>query len=101
MPRFHVLDDLEPYQCVEEQCPLPDMTWTRLARLVDHYATDHPDSPLMVSASISCPFCESEMAGTTDERFRHLGRHMEDLAFSVVPRQYEEWDFYTDKGSVE
>lgn len=52
-------------------------------------------------ASIKCPFCGQVTAEGTgkDSRGRHVGRHMEEIAFLVVPKVYEDWDFYSDSSA--
>ena len=49
-----------------------------------------------------CIFCgERTEAGKGDNaRGRHLGRHMEQIAFTVVPKAYEEWEFYSESSSA-
>ena len=34
-----------------------------------------------------------------DSRGRHVGRHLEEIAFLVVPKAYEDWDFYSDSST--
>jgi len=34
--------------------------------------------------------------GKTNNVEKHVGRHMEEIAFAVVRKPYEEWDFYSD-----
>lgn len=46
-----------------------------------------------------CVFCGLECAHVTTESLKHLSKHMEDIAFSVVPRAYEDWAFYSDSDS--
>lgn len=41
-----------------------------------------------------CVFCGEQMNGNGYSR--HVGRHMEEIAFSVVSKPYEEWSFYSD-----
>lgn len=52
-------------------------------------------------ASIKCPFCDQVTAQGTgkDSRAGHVGRHMEEIAFLVVPKLYEDWEFYSDSSS--
>lgn len=99
--RFHVLDDLEPYQCMESYCPCPDVTYRRLSHLRYHYSTVHPLAPIITSSSWTCVFCTESLSGKERDNIRHVARHMEEMAFSIVSRQYEQWDFYTDGGSRE
>ena len=52
-------------------------------------------------ASIKCLFCDQVTTEGTgkDSRGGHVGRHMEEIAFLVVPKVYEDWDFYSDSSS--
>lgn len=34
------------------------------------------------------------------ETLRHICRHMEEIAFTVVTKPYEDWDFYSDASST-
>ena len=46
--------------------------------------------------NVTCIFC-GEKTGTGDNsREAHIGRHMEEIAFSVVSKPYDEWEFYSD-----
>lgn len=44
--------------------------------------------------SRSCLFCGEVTYGHTYSP--HVGRHMEEIAFSVVSKPYEDWSFYSD-----
>lgn len=48
-----------------------------------------------------CIFCgERTEAGKGDNaRGRHVARHMEEIAFTVVPKAYEKWDFYSESST--
>lgn len=92
----HVLHDFQPYRCIERQCSAPDATYHRLVKLRHHHQDTHPTSLLHKSSLWTCIFCEQEVAGNSAEKFCHFGRHMEEIAFSIVARQYEERDFYSD-----
>ena len=101
--QHHVLQDLEPYQCMEERCESSDVTYARLGLLRKHYLDCHSEAIMVSTESWKCIFCEAELAENMNlaERFRHVGRHMEELAFAVVPHQYEDWQFYSDHGSAD
>ena len=46
---------------------------------------------------ITCLFCEEVLSeARRDEYARHVGCHMEEIAFAVVTKPYEDWDFYSD-----
>lgn len=40
----------------------------------------------------ACIFCTESTGQTMRDYARHVGRHMEEIAFSVLPTQYEDWD---------
>lgn len=42
-----------------------------------------------------CLFCNDYRGFDRTERVRHIGRHMEEIAFAIVTKPYEEWDFYS------
>ena len=49
---------------------------------------------------MTCIFCREVLSAMTSrEREEHLGRHMEEIAFSVVTKPYEEWEFYSDNST--
>lgn len=46
------------------------------------------------SAARVCLFCGEEIR--IDDHGKHVSRHMEEIAFAVVRKPYEDWDFYSD-----
>jgi hypothetical protein len=38
-------------------------------------------------------FCNSQLTTFEKEQVRHVSRHMEEIVFAVVPREYEDWTF--------
>ncbi|KAL8714822.1 MAG: hypothetical protein Q9220_001335 [cf. Caloplaca sp. 1 TL-2023] len=46
-----------------------------------------------------CMFCQQSTGKRVKDYIRHISRHMEEIAFVVVPRQYEDWAFYSDDAS--
>ena len=96
----HVLEDLTPYQCLEEACPEAVLLYPTLKQLRRHYSACHSTVPLLSDDSIACVFCGEVLPALVPMRFRHIGRHMEEIAFAVIPRQYEDWEFYSDSTVV-
>ena len=47
------------------------------------------------NADQKCLFCNEDIGFGRTERGRHIGRHMEEIAFAIVTKPYEEWDFYS------
>ena len=123
--RKHVLHDLRPYLCTYQDCPTADETYASRARFRNHLyheclsherefskVDDDPertastacagptkpknDTPTQENA-MTCIFCREVLSAMTrNNRAEHLGRHMEEIAFSVVTKPYEEWEFYSD-----
>jgi hypothetical protein len=49
----------------------------------------------------SCPICGDFVeTWSTSVYCAHVCQHMEQIAFAIVTKPYEDWDFYTDNGSV-
>ena len=42
-----------------------------------------------------CIFCSEDLGFDRTKRVRHIGRHMEEIAFAIVTKPYEAWDFYS------
>ena len=46
---------------------------------------------------IACLFCGEVLSEAGGHEYaRHIGRHMEEIAFAVVRKPYEDWEFYSD-----
>ena len=101
--------DLRPYGCTIEDCSQPDETFTSVKDFLEHEVVSH-DSPdfypvddfaKVAEKSIRCPFCglhTTEGKGR-HSRGKHIGQHMEEIAFMVVPKAYEDWEFYSEASS--
>lgn len=48
----------------------------------------------------ACPFCSETIAPGAGPRARHIGRHLEDVALTAIPRSYSEWQYYEDSSSA-
>ena len=104
--RKHVLADLRPYVCLFRDCDLADEQYISKFEWLLHEDLNHitefgaghfragkkPDQP---SELLLCPFCGERMDRGELARGKHLGRHMEEIAFAVVTKPYEDWDFYS------
>ena len=44
----------------------------------------------------NCLFCGEDIGLNRTNRGRHIGRHMEEIAFAIVTKPYEEWEFYSE-----
>ena len=93
--RNHVFRDLRPYLCTFLDCPEASKTYASRRALLVHERLGHERRSL-VNEDI-CIICREvlSMAARWD-RLRHVCRHMEEIAFTVVSKPYEEWEFYSD-----
>lgn len=110
--RKHVMNDLRPYVCTFLDCSRAGRTYGSLSAFVVHELSAHiaPESSWaergqgLPNPKKPCIFCEEvpSMADMVDwkESSRHVARHMEEIAFTVVTKPYEDWDFYSDASSV-
>ena len=93
----HVLNDLQPYLCTFPDCPSGDESYASRKAFERHEMWEHEPGRFQKETSITCLFCQEVLPrrpwGT---RSQHIGRHMEEIAFSVVRKPCEDWDFYTD-----
>ncbi len=105
--RIHVLQDLRPYVCTVEDCDEPTTQFNSRRSYLLHEIRWHElepgefDSDLQEwkrkeNATGVCVFCGEQTGGKNNSRDKHIGRHMEEIAFAVVRKPYEEWDFYSD-----
>ena len=97
--RTHILQDLEPYLCPLEFCDHSAKTYATCRRLIEHLDQFHAFAA-ETGWSSSCIFCGQKLENSRKERIRHIGRHMEDIAFSVVPRAYNDWAFYSESDDI-
>ena len=101
MTRRHVMDDLKPYLCTFPDCSQADTTYISRRLYVNHEWKTHMKWKGRVDATkienSCCPFCQEQLA-YFDTRVRgcHIGRHMEEIAFNIVPKPYKDWEFYSD-----
>ncbi|KAL8880391.1 MAG: hypothetical protein Q9198_002188 [Flavoplaca austrocitrina] len=87
----HVMSDLRPYLCTFEDCPKGAETYGSRWNFMTHERRSHK------SDSNLCPFCQEAVPVNKKWTWGfHVGRHMEEIAFTVVPKPYEDWDFYSD-----
>ena len=98
--RQHVLVDLRPYVCIYRECGDPDRTYPSQSMFFEHEALKHQNTGVYWINCIQAPdclFCGEKLPDT--DRGRHVGRHMEEIAFLVVTKPYEDWEFYSDGAS--
>ncbi|KAL8718286.1 MAG: hypothetical protein Q9225_004564, partial [Loekoesia sp. 1 TL-2023] len=101
----HVLTDLRPYVCIHPDCSgyagASIDTYSRRGLLLSHWKKKHSRGHVLDGARDTpilgqCIFCTKSVGKDISEQFCHIGRHMEEIAFAVVPKQYEDWEFYSD-----
>jgi len=95
-PRRHVVDDLRPYMCPLRDCPGDKETYNRRDVLSFHLVYIHGFD---LSPTPPCPFCQCpdspflSLPGGIGYYVKHIARHMEEIAFGVVTRAYEDWSY--------
>lgn len=94
--RRHVVDDLRPYMCPLRDCPGDKETYHRRGELSFHLVYIHGFD---LSPTLPCPFCQCPdspflpLSGGIGYYVKHIARHMEEIAFGVVTRAYEDWSY--------
>ena len=97
--RSHVLADLRPYVCTYPQCDLAMWTYPSKSTFRRHKKSTHNmSSGGARNIDRTCVFCGEQIESQL-RRFHHLCRHMEEIAFTVVTKPYEDWSFYSDSCS--
>ena len=108
--RRHVLSDLCPYICTFPFCHRANDLFASRLEFLDHEKMVHGLEGRFrlkgcVSAfeqsvhrdGITCRFCGEDLSEVWGHEYaRHVGRHMEEIAFAVVTKPYEDWEFYSD-----
>lgn len=90
------MNDLRPYICTFPECRRAKRQYHSRHSFVFHELCQHV-TPTVLTGRVSCPFCQKvSPKWNTAGRARHIGRHMEEIAFAVVPKAYEEWEFYSN-----
>lgn len=108
--RIHVRQDLRPYVCTVEDCDEPPTQFnSRRSHLLHEirryelepgeFDSDLLEWKLRERATGVCIFCGEQTGGKNNSREKHIGRHMEEIAFAVVRKPYEEWDFSSNSFS--
>ena len=99
-----MINDLRPYVCLFRECPKADETYGVYFAYVFHEHSVHGgDSSSLESypriSRSDCVFCGYVLPEALSERKQHIRRHMEEIAFTVVTKPYEDWEFYSDASS--
>jgi hypothetical protein len=113
--RKHVLRDLRPYVCINADCMYSNIDFASRAAYMNHEVecnsrlwqgvnVNRRLAQSGIQGVVTCLFCGTEIAAGEDYRGKHIVRHMEEIAFTVVSKPYEQWEFYSDssdKNSVQ
>lgn len=87
------MSDLRPYLCMVEECIRSATPYTSRKHWVNHLVETHPCDFFF---RYRCPFCQEYIQRFNKRlRGRRIGCHMEEIAFTVVPKRYEDWEFYS------
>src|SRR5580700_74428 len=87
------MDDLRPYMCIISDCPAGEVMYSHRTGLLEHIASKHMDDK-----RAQCPFCHlDDIPGglklSMPAFIKHIGHHMEEVAFGVVARAHEDWSY--------
>ncbi|KAK5048209.1 hypothetical protein LTR84_005879 [Exophiala bonariae] len=104
--RNHVMYDLQPYMCPYRCCTDATTMFSSRTVLLCHIK-QHSDIsvPNTTNEGSQCPFCDVRNLPSPLERgsrqyIKHIGHHMEEIAFGVVSTEHETWS-YDESGSDE
>ncbi|KAL2043073.1 hypothetical protein N7G274_004133 [Stereocaulon virgatum] len=92
--QIHVFEDLRPYLCTYEECEDANESYPSWSEFIEHEYWAHE-----CGNKADCVFCGEALPASRTGRGRHIGRHMEEIAFAVVTKPYEAWEFYSDSAS--
>lgn len=90
------MSDLRPYVCTFLNCSEASETYVSRSAFLEHELSVHGenDSNLENWKTLlhkRCVFCAEVLPeGECEGRSRHVGHHMEEIAFTVVPGPYED-----------
>ena len=110
--RRHIISDLRPYVCTVLHCPFGTDTFNSMSAYLRHETQWHKTSPGTSQSSSSestymkenesCTFCGLTTTGAMGKNSwcRHVGRHMEEIAFTVISKTYKDWEFYSDSATT-
>lgn len=103
--RRHVLGDLQPYVCTSHDCDQAEMTYSTSKAYVNHLRAKHRvsqkgESFKRLVRPVDCLFCGERLElSKKDATHLHVRRHMEEIAFTVVTKPYEDWEFYSNSSA--
>jgi hypothetical protein len=85
-----------------QDCPSAYESYASCNDLMHHLRAIHPNADILDTQSdtVVCIFCNEPLLGSVKKRFNHLGRHMEEISFAIVPKNHEDWEFYNDSDTA-
>ncbi|RDW57643.1 hypothetical protein BP6252_13725 [Coleophoma cylindrospora] len=90
----HIFNDLQPYVCLADDSCLE--TFSSRSAWIKH-ETGHLVSS---TQNLKCSFCPpTKSARPSDNYFKHVGRHMREVALAVLPQSHD-FDSDSEAGSV-
>ena len=98
----HVLQDLQPYVCIDSTCTSPGKLYSTKHEWIHHLRVAHPATPTHGGTSkdrnglIACPLCKEEIesGGYHDD---HVACHLLELALLTLParvKYFESGEFH-------
>ncbi|EAU32780.1 predicted protein [Aspergillus terreus NIH2624] len=84
----HIFRDLKPYICLFTDCSTPSRLYNSRRQWYHHLVEEHSLQGDVATSSI-CPLCRCEILSAKSFE-RHVGRHLEELALFVLPRNHDE-----------
>ena len=81
--RRHIYLDLQPYMCLDMQCPYSNTPFSTRGRWVSHLGLDHDMEPEW--NSVKCVLCAEDTGGGKSALTTHLAKHLEEISLSALP----------------
>ena len=103
--RNHVLSDLQPYICTIKHCPSASNRYVDRFSWMEHEKTHSQSSHIrgtqMPDDNIekTCPLCAINLTSSANSNGRHVARHLEDIALSVLTMYLEDEEQSEDESS--
>ncbi|KAJ4392154.1 hypothetical protein N0V93_005777 [Gnomoniopsis smithogilvyi] len=79
----HIFADLQPWICLEVECPIVCKTFPTRKDWVSHLALDHGLEPDW--ASIKCPLCRQDTGSGKVSITTHISTHLEEISLATLP----------------
>ena len=98
--RAHVMRDLQPYMCIFRECHESMSTYGSRFRFETHiiyhetYGSNFKYREPFFDGR--CSICGEALKDKLEKSIRHVARHLEEIAFAVATKPYEDWEFYSE-----